>query len=43
MSRIGNKPIAIPAGVTVQVHATTLTVKRAKRELTRTLHTNMTV
>ena len=43
MSRIGNKPIAIPAGVTVQVDGSTVTVKGAKGELTRTVHSNMAV
>ena len=43
MSRIGNKPIAIPAGVTVQVDGSTVTVKGAKGELTRTVHSNMSV
>ena len=41
MSRIGNKPIAIPAGVTVQVDGSTVTVKGAKGELTRTVHSNI--
>ena len=43
MSRIGNKPIAIPSGVTVQVDGSTVTVKGAKGELTRTVHSNMAV
>ena len=43
MSRIGNKPIAIPAGVTVKVDGSTVTVKGAKGELTRTVHSNMAV
>ena len=43
MSRIGNKPIAIPAGVTMQVDGSTVTVKGAKGELTRTVHSNMAV
>ena len=43
MSRIGNKPIAIPAGVTVQVDGSTVTVKGAKGELTRTVHSNTAV
>ena len=43
MSRIGKKPVAIPAGVTVQVDGSTVTVKGAKGELTRTVHSNMSV
>lgn len=33
MSRIGKKPVAIPAGVTVTVNGTTVTVKGSKGEL----------
>ena len=36
MSRIGKKPVQIPAGVTVTVDNTTVTVKGSKGELTRT-------
>ena len=36
MSRIGKKPVQIPAGVTATVDGTTVTVKGAKGELTRT-------
>ena len=36
MSRIGNKPIAIPAGVTVQVDGSTVTVKGPLGTLTQT-------
>ena len=43
MSRIGRAPIAIPAGVTVTVDGTTVTVKGAKTTLTRDVHPNMTV
>ncbi|MDE6393602.1 MAG: 50S ribosomal protein L6, partial [Muribaculaceae bacterium] len=35
MSRIGKSPIAIPAGVTVQVKENTVTVKGPKGELTQ--------
>lgn len=43
MSIIGRAPIAIPAGVTVTVDGTTVTVKGAKATLTRDVHPNMTV
>ena len=36
MSRIGKQPVQVPAGVTVTVDGTTVTVKGAKGELTRT-------
>lgn len=36
MSRIGNKPIAIPAGVEVIVNGSTVTTKGPKGELTKT-------
>ena len=36
MSRIGKKPVQIPAGVTVTVDNTAVTVKGSKGELTRT-------
>lgn len=36
MSRIGKKPVLVPAGVTVAVDNTTVTVKGPKGELTRT-------
>ena len=36
MSRIGKKPVAIPAGVTVEVDGSTVTVKGPKGTLTRT-------
>lgn len=37
MSRIGKHPVAIPAGVTVTVDGSTVTVKGPRGELTRTL------
>ena len=37
MSRIGNKPIAIPNGVQVKLDGNTVTVKGPKGELTRTV------
>ena len=43
MSRIGRKPIAIPAGVEVKLDGTTVSVKGPKGELTRTVHPNMKV
>ena len=43
MSRIGNKPIEIPAGVDVTVDGSTVTVKGPKGTLTRTVHKNITV
>ena len=43
MSRIGKKPIAIPAGVEVKLDGTVITVKGAKGTLTRNLHPNISV
>lgn len=43
MSRIGNKPVAVPAGVKVSLDGSTITVKGPKGELTRTLHSDMIV
>lgn len=43
MSRIGKKPIDIPAGVEVKIDGQTVTVKGPKDTLTRTVHPNMTV
>ena len=43
MSRIGKKPIVIPAGVDVKLDGTTITVKGPKGTLTRELHPNMIV
>ena len=37
MSRIGKQPITVPAGVDVKIEGTTVTVKGAKGELSRTL------
>ncbi|MCW6653069.1 50S ribosomal protein L6 [Aerococcaceae bacterium NML191292] len=41
MSRIGKKPVAIPAGVTVEANGHTVTVKGPKGTLTRELHPNI--
>ncbi len=43
MSRIGRKPIVIPAGVDVQIDGSTVTVKGPKGTLSRTVHQNMNV
>ena len=43
MSRIGNKVIVIPAGVTVEQNGAEFTVKGPKGELTRRFNENMTV
>lgn len=44
MSRIGKKPIEVPAGVTVTVAAdNTVTVKGPKGELTRTFNPDITI
>jgi large subunit ribosomal protein L6 len=43
MSRIGKKPIPIPAKVTVTIVGQTVTVKGSKGELTRTLPAGVTV
>ena len=43
MSRIGNKPITVPAGVKVKLDGTHLTVKGPKGTLERDIHKNMTV
>jgi large subunit ribosomal protein L6 len=44
MSRIGRKPIAIPAGVTVSVDAQNIvTVKGAKETLTAAMHKDMSI
>ena len=43
MSRIGIKPIVIPAGVTVKAEGNTITVKGPKGELTKTAHPMMKV
>ena len=43
MSRIGNKPIAIPAGVEVKVDGQTVTVKGPKGTLTQQIRKEITV
>lgn len=43
MSRIGKKPIAIPAGVEIKLDGNTVTVKGPKDTLTQTVHPNMEV
>lgn len=43
MSRIGRKPINIPAGVDVKFENGVMTVKGAKGTLTQKIHPNMTV
>ncbi len=43
MSRIGRKPINIPAGVTVAVDGSVVTVKGPKGTLTQKVHRNMSV
>ena len=43
MSRIGNKPLEIPAGVTVDVTATEVRVNGPKGELSQTIDKDMTV
>ena len=43
MSRIGNKPITVPAGVEVKLDGSHLTVKGPKGTLERDIDSNMTV
>lgn len=43
MSRIGRKPITIPAGVEVKLDGNVITVKGAKHTLTQELHSAMKV
>lgn len=43
MSRIGNKPITVPAGVEVKLEGMHLTVKGPKGTLERDIHSNMKV
>ena len=43
MSRIGNKPITVPAGVEVNLDGNKITVKGPKGTLTREIHPNMKV
>jgi large subunit ribosomal protein L6 len=41
MSRIGKKPVALPAGVTATVSGSEITVKGPKGTMSRTLHPDM--
>jgi len=43
MSRIGRRPVPLPAGVTAQVDGLRITVKGPKGEISRTLHAEMGV
>ena len=43
MSRIGNKPIAVPAGVEVKIDGQHITVKGPKGTLEREIHKNISV
>ena len=43
MSRIGKKPITIPAGVDVKIDGTTVMVKGPKGTLTKTFHKDMLI
>ena len=43
MSRIGNKPVVIPAGVTIDLKDNTVTVKGPKDELSYTFNQNITL
>ena len=43
MSRIGNKPVVVPAGVTITQSGNTVTVKGPKGELTREFSPNITL
>ena len=43
MSRIGKHPVPVPAGVTVTVNGSTVTVKGPKGELTRTFHPDVAI
>lgn len=43
MSRIGRKPIQIPAGVDVKIDGSTVTVKGAKATLSQTIHKDIKV
>ena len=43
MSRIGNKPIAVPAGVEVKLDGQKITVKGPKGTLEREIHKNISV
>ncbi|WP_312641394.1 50S ribosomal protein L6 [Hydrogenoanaerobacterium sp.] len=43
MSRIGRKPIAVPAGVDVKIDGNTVTVKGPKGSLTESFHKDMAI
>lgn len=43
MSRIGKKPVAVPAGVTAKVEGQTVSVKGAKGELSFVVHDDVSV
>ena len=43
MSRIGRKPIAVPAGVDVKIDGSTVTVKGPKGTLTQTFNKDMAI
>ena len=43
MSRIGKLPVPIPKGVTVTTEGSTVTVKGAKGELTKTFHPDLAI
>jgi large subunit ribosomal protein L6 len=43
MSRIGKKPIEIPAGVTVTINGSDVTVKGPKGELSRSFNADLTI
>jgi large subunit ribosomal protein L6 len=43
MSRIGRKPIPVPAGVDIDIQGNTVRVKGPKGELSRTLHRDVVV
>ncbi|MEH6948542.1 50S ribosomal protein L6 [Bacillus sp. JJ634] len=43
MSRVGKKPIEIPAGVTVTINGSDVTVKGPKGELSRSFHADLTI
>ncbi|MGO0058761.1 50S ribosomal protein L6 [Brevibacillus fluminis] len=43
MSRVGRKPIAVPAGVTLSLNGSELTVKGPKGTLVRSFHPDITI
>ena len=43
MSRIGKRPIPVPAGVTVAINGSMVVVKGPKGELSRALPTDITI